>query len=50
MSKEGREIFKDENTLSMLKVWVTLEVRQFINASVQDIHALVKADMLSPNV
>lgn len=79
MSKEGRELLSNENSLSMMKVWLALEVRQFIHASVQDvsnllsvcilffaffleflnflwnptltqIHALVKSDMLSPNV
>ncbi|ODV80609.1 putative ABC1 family protein, mitochondrial precursor [Suhomyces tanzawaensis NRRL Y-17324] len=48
--KEGRDILRNENSLSMIKVWLVLEVRQFINASIQDIHALVKADMLSPNI
>lgn len=41
---------RNRNRLNMIKVWLTLEVRQFISASVQDIDALVKADMLSPNV
>lgn len=50
MLKEGREILRDENSLSMMKIWLALEVRQFINASIQDIHSLVKADMLSPNM
>ncbi|KAK8440546.1 hypothetical protein B9J08_03654 [Candidozyma auris] len=50
VSKEGREIMKDEDSMSMVKVWLALEVRQFIHASIQDIHALVKADMLSPNI
>ncbi|EGW35438.1 uncharacterized protein SPAPADRAFT_64563 [Spathaspora passalidarum NRRL Y-27907] len=50
VSKEGREILTNENALSMIKVWLALEVRQFINASIRDIHVLVKADMLSPNV
>uniref|UniRef100_A0A060T8L2 ARAD1D12386p n=1 Tax=Blastobotrys adeninivorans TaxID=409370 RepID=A0A060T8L2_BLAAD len=36
-------------TLSMAKVWVALEVRQFITASIQDIHNLVKYDQLCPN-
>lgn len=40
----------DTNALSMVKVWLALEARQFILASVQDIDALVKADMLSPNI
>lgn len=56
---------KNENSLNMMKVWLALEVRQFIHALIQDvciiwemlreitntkIHALVKADMISPNV
>lgn len=48
--KEGRDILKNENSLSMIKVWLALEVRQFINASIQDINTLVKSDMLSPNI
>lgn len=64
--KEGRDILRDEVSLNMIKVWLALEVRQLIHASVQDvcvfamicftgdtnhqIHALVRADMLSPNV
>lgn len=39
----------DEDVLSMVKVWLALETRQFINASIQDIHSLVKYDMLCPN-
>lgn len=35
--KDGREILKNENSLSMIKVWLVLEVRQFINASIQDV-------------
>ncbi|CAI5759330.1 unnamed protein product [Candida verbasci] len=50
VSKEGREIMKNESDLSMIKIWLALEVRQFINASIQDIHTLVKSDMLSPNI
>ncbi|KAI5955227.1 hypothetical protein KGF54_001788 [Candida jiufengensis] len=50
ISKEGREMMKDDNSLSMVKIWLALEVRQFINASIQDMHSLVKADMLSPNM
>lgn len=39
----------NEDTISMAKIWLALEVRQFINASIQDIHTLVKYDGLSPN-
>lgn len=37
LSKEGRELFKDEDQASMIKVWLALELRQVINASVQDV-------------
>jgi aarF domain-containing kinase len=33
----------------MLKVWMTLEARQLVNASVHDVYKLVKSDGLSPN-
>ncbi|VVT52085.1 uncharacterized protein SAPINGB_P003312 [Magnusiomyces paraingens] len=39
----------DDDVLSMVKVWLALETRQFINASIQDIHNLVKYDLLCPN-
>lgn len=35
--KEGREILKNDNLSSMVKVWLALEVRLFINASIQDV-------------
>lgn len=38
-----------EDILQMAKVWLALETRQFINASVQDIYRCVKYDRLSPN-
>ncbi|CAI8498220.1 unnamed protein product [Pichia kudriavzevii] len=47
--QEGKLILKDMNHLSMIKVWLTLEARQFVNASVSDIHRLVKCDGLAPN-
>ncbi|KAM9895802.1 hypothetical protein OXX69_010883 [Metschnikowia pulcherrima] len=50
VSKEGKELLQNEDSLNMMKVWLALEVRQLISASVQDIHALVKADMLSANI
>lgn len=48
--KEGKELLQNEDSLNMMKVWLALEVRQLISASIQDIHALVKADMLSANI
>ncbi|CAH2447860.1 UbiB family protein [Komagataella phaffii CBS 7435] len=47
--KDGKMILKNKNTVSMVKVWLVFEVRQFIHASVQDIYNLVKSDGLSPN-
>lgn len=38
-----------EDSLSMAKVWLTLELRRFITASIQDVHGLVKYDGLCPN-
>lgn len=35
--KEGRDIIRNENSLNMIKVWLALEVRQFIHASVSDV-------------
>lgn len=39
----------NEDTISMAKVWFTLELRRFISASIQDVHSLVKHDGLCPN-
>lgn len=39
----------NQDMLSMIKVWLALETRQFISASIQDIHNCVKYDFLSPN-
>ena len=36
--------------LSLLKVWIGLEMRQFMNSSVKQMETLVKYDMLSPNI
>ncbi|CDK29835.1 unnamed protein product [Kuraishia capsulata CBS 1993] len=47
--QDGRMILKNGDKISMLKVWLALEVRQFIHASIQDVHKLVKSDGLSPN-
>ena len=38
--KEGREILKNEDSLNMMKVWLALEFRQFIHASIQDVRIL----------
>ena len=39
-----------EGDTSMLKVWVGLETRKFLQASAQQVESCVKADLLSPNV
>lgn len=31
---------KDEDSMSMVKVWLALEVRQFIHASIQDVRII----------
>ena len=35
---------------SMLKVWVGLEARKFMQASVDDVERCVRYDQLSPNI
>ncbi|TGZ82710.1 ABC1-domain-containing protein [Ascodesmis nigricans] len=35
---------------SLLKVWVALEARQFVNTTVKEMEELVKYDRLSPNI
>jgi aarF domain-containing kinase len=37
-------------TLSLLKVWIALETRQFVTSSIEDIEDCVKYDLLSPNI
>ncbi|PRT52599.1 hypothetical protein B9G98_00219 [Wickerhamiella sorbophila] len=39
-----------EDFVQMTKVWVVVEVRRFIQASIQQIHNCVKYDRFSPNV
>lgn len=40
--KEGREILSNEDSLNMVKVWLALEVRQFIHASIQDVCTILQ--------
>ncbi|MCJ1306236.1 hypothetical protein MMC08_009055 [Hypocenomyce scalaris] len=39
-----------EGDYSMLKVWVGLEARKFLKASIEDVEQCVKYDQLSPNI
>jgi len=39
-----------KSDFGLLKIWIALEARQFINSSVEDVENLVKYDLLSPNV
>lgn len=48
-SKEGREIFKNEDSLNMMKVWLALEVRQLIHASIQDVRILKNEEKNNTN-
>ncbi|KAG0136984.1 ABC1 family-domain-containing protein [Tuber indicum] len=41
---------RGKSDLGLLKVWIALEARQFINSSVEDVENLVKYDLLSPNL
>ncbi|CAR23644.1 Cqd1p [Lachancea thermotolerans CBS 6340] len=43
MKREGRSILQDVDTLSMWKIWLGLELRQFMNLSVK------QTDQLCPN-
>lgn len=43
--REGMEFLQSENSLSMLKVWLALEVREFIHASVQDVSIIYKLSL-----
>ncbi|KAG5365698.1 ABC1 family protein [Yarrowia sp. B02] len=47
---DGRALFSNEDMMSMLKVWLALETRQFISASVEEVNQQVKYDGLCPNV
>lgn len=49
-SGDGRAMFSNEDMVSMLKVWLALETRQFISATVEEVNSLVKYDGLCPNV
>lgn len=37
-------------TWSLLKVWIALETRQFVNNSIGEVENCVKYDLLSPNI
>ncbi|ERT00914.1 Atypical/ABC1/ABC1-C protein kinase [Sporothrix schenckii ATCC 58251] len=39
-----------QGDFSMLRIWVGLETRRFLQASVEDVERCVKYDLLSPNV
>ena len=39
-----------EGDTSMLKVWVGLEIRKYLQASAEQVDACVKYDQLSPNI
>lgn len=39
-----------EGDTSMLKVWVGLEIRKYLQASAEQVESCVKYDQLSPNI
>ncbi|KAK4449563.1 putative serine/threonine-protein kinase abkC [Podospora aff. communis PSN243] len=48
-AQSGKDMMK-EGDFSMLMVWVGLETRRFMQASIEDVERCVKYDLLSPNV
>ncbi|KAL9133168.1 MAG: hypothetical protein Q9175_005652 [Cornicularia normoerica] len=48
----GTSLFKSvrEGDTSMLKVWVGLEIRKYLQASAEQVESCVKYDQLSPNI
>ncbi|KAB5582813.1 hypothetical protein GE09DRAFT_1076574 [Coniochaeta sp. 2T2.1] len=48
-AKGGTDMMK-QGDFSMLMVWVGLETRRFMQASIEDVERLVKYDLLAPNV
>lgn len=48
-AQSGKDMMK-EGDFSMLMVWVGLEGRRFLQASIEDVERCVKYDLLSPNV
>ncbi|SCU92040.1 LAMI_0E08482g1_1 [Lachancea mirantina] len=49
MKREGRSILQDVETLSMIKIWLGLEIRQLMSLSVKQMRYLVKTDQLCSN-
>ncbi|KAK1754286.1 putative serine/threonine-protein kinase abkC [Echria macrotheca] len=48
-AQSGKDMMR-EGDFSMLMVWVGLETRRFMQASIEDVERCVKYDLLSPNV
>ncbi|KAK4235768.1 putative serine/threonine-protein kinase abkC [Achaetomium macrosporum] len=48
-AQSGKDMVK-EGDFSMLMVWLGLETRRFMQASVEDVERCVRYDLLSPNV
>ncbi|CAR56759.1 uncharacterized protein KLLA0_E24817g [Kluyveromyces lactis] len=42
-------MLQDMSSLSMLKIWLGLEIRQLMSISSKQIYELVKTDQLCPN-
>ncbi|KAI7364122.1 hypothetical protein KC336_g21513, partial [Hortaea werneckii] len=50
LSAQGGAGMLRSGDLSMAKVWVGLEARKFLQASVESVEMCVKYDQLSPNI
>jgi aarF domain-containing kinase len=48
-AQQGAEMAK-HGDFSMILIWMGLETRRFLQASIEDVERLVKYDLLSPNV
>ncbi|KAG0669613.1 hypothetical protein C6P45_003518 [Maudiozyma exigua] len=49
ITRENTSLLKGTNTLAMVALWLGLELRQWMNLSVQQIEFLIKTDLLCPN-
>lgn len=49
LQRESTSLLHDASTLSMLKIWIGLELRYLMSSSAKKIFDLVKSDQLCPN-
>lgn len=49
MQRENLKLLNNADGLSMLKVWIGLEIRYLMSTSAKSIFELIKTDQLCPN-